>query len=467
MLERPHERAAAVAPMVRRGRFELAAGLAYGSFPRMPPATLLTDAYDVLDPQPIDFATQADFYVEPPPRLHDDLTPSPNPMDRIRRALRTTWPAKVFLAGHVGAGKSTQLRRLASDPEIQQRFSVAMVRLETVELPFLDAAQLLFHMVRELYEHGRSLGALGDEAALRKHVAAMNEHLFGEQGLSPEGGTTSIELNLWLLKLRQDLKVSEKARKRFRDFGETHRTLLQDLLRDLSSTIELALQNTGRPSTLLMVIDDLDKVRAPEQQKDLFQTNLGALLAPRFRVIYTLPAAVSFDPSRRELHHAVEHLYPERVLDKARETYDPMKVFLDDAAPFFRDVLHRRVDAALFDDEAVRLAVAFSGGVVRDYFRLLKEATAIAEQLGQSRVDATALKSAVREERLRWTRTLDHEDYLALISVHHTHDRRDDERHRRLLDLGLLLECYNDDTWYEAHPLLWASLERRARDDHG
>lgn len=431
----------------------------------MPRATTLTDAYDVLDPQPIDFATQADFYVEPPPRVHDDLTPSANPMARIRRALRTTWPAKVFLAGHVGAGKSTQLRRLASDPDILRHFSVVLVRLETVELPFLDAAQLLFHMVRELYEHGKALGALGDEAAVRKHVEAMNRHLFGEQGLSSEGGTTSVELDLWLLKLRQDLKVSENARRRFRDFGETHRTLLQDLLRDLSSTIELSLQNTGRPSTLLMVIDDLDKVRAPEQQADLFQTNLGALLAPRFRVIYTLPAAVSFDPARRELHHAVEHLYPERVLDKARNTFNPMSVFLDEAIPFFLEALHRRVDPGLFDDEAVRLAIAYSGGVVRDYFRLLKEATAIAEQLGQRRVDAATLRGAVREERLRWTRTLDHEDYRALISVHRTHDRKDDPRHRRLLDLGLLLECYNDDTWYEAHPLLWASLERRARDD--
>lgn len=433
----------------------------------MPPATTLTDAYDVLDPQPIDFATQADFYVEPPPRVHDDQTPSPNPMDRIRRALRTTWPAKVFLAGHVGAGKSTQLRRLASDPEIRGRFSVALVRLETVELPFLDTPQLLFHMVRELYEHGKAIGALQDEAALHKHVVAMNRHLFGEQGLTSEGGTTSIEVNLWLLKLRQDLKVSENARQRFRDFGETHRTLLQDLLRDLSSSIELSLQNAGKPSTLLMVIDDLDKVRTPEQQKDLFRTNLGALLAPRFRVIYTLPAAVSFDPARRELHHAVEHLYPERVLDKARDTFNPMSVFLDEAVPFFREILHRRAEPRLFDSEAVQLAVAYSGGVVRDYFRLLKEATAIAEQLGQGHVDAATLKSAIREERLRWTRTLDHEDYRALISVHRTHDRRDDDRHHRLLDLGLLLECYNDDTWYEAHPLLWASLERRARDDDG
>jgi hypothetical protein len=144
-----------------------------------------------------------------------------------------------------------------------------------------------------------------------------------------------------------------------------------------------------------------------------------------------------------------------------------MSVFLDEALPFFREALHRRVEARLFDEEAVRVAVAFSGGVVRDYFRLLKEATAIAEQLGQGRVDATAVRGAIREERLRWTRTLAHEDYRALIAVHRTHDREDDERHRRLLDLGLLLECYNDDTWYEAHPLLWASLERRARDDDG
>lgn len=431
----------------------------------MAKANTLTDAYDVLDPQPIDFETQRDYYEEPPPRIHDDMTPSPNPMARIRRMLQTSRPAKVFVAGHVGAGKSTQLRKLASDSDVQKHFSVILVRLETVELPFLDSAQLLFHMARELYEHGKKLGALGDETSSRKHVEAMDKHLFGEKGLVPESGTTSFEINLWLVKLRQDLKVSEKARSRFRDFGETHRTLLQDFLRDLSTSIELSLHTSGKPSALLMVIDDLDKVRAIDQQRDLFQVNLGALLTLPFRVIYTLPAAVSFDPTRRELHYAVEHIYPERVLDKPRGSFQPMNRLLEESLSFFQNILWRRVEKSLFDSEAIRFAVAYSGGVARDYFRLLKEAAAIAEQLGYSQVDVASMKSAIREERLRWTRALDHEDYQALILTHRTHDRRDDERHRRLMDLGLLLECYNDDTWYEAHPLLWASLERRQNDD--
>lgn len=122
-------------------------------------------------------------------------------------------------------------------------------------------------MPRALYEHGKSLGALADDAALRKHVAAMNQQLFGGQGLTSKEGTVGVEIDLLLLKVRQELKISESARKRFRDFGETHRTVLQDLLRDLSATIELQLQNTGRPSTLLMVIDDLDKVRPPSSRE--------------------------------------------------------------------------------------------------------------------------------------------------------------------------------------------------------
>jgi hypothetical protein len=433
-------------------------------------ATTLTEAYDVLDPQPIDFKTQADFYVEPPPREHDDGTFTPHPMARIRRALRTTTPAKVFLAGHVGAGKSTQLRHFAADPEIEAMFSVVLVRLETTELPFLDAAQLLFHMSRELYEHGKALGAFGVDGAekpWRRHLEALNAALYGKTGPSAAEGTIGIEVDLFLVKLREDLRVSETRRKQFREFGETHRTVLLDLLRDLSVAVETALLHGKGAKTLLMIIDDLDKVRAPERQKDLFQTDLGALFAPRFRVIYTLPAAVSFDPSRRELLQAVEHLYPERVLDKAPNGFDPMRAFLDSALPFFRDALHKRVEPSLVEEEAIKLATAYSGGVARDYFRLLKEASAIAEQLGQTKIDVPSARAAIREERLRWTRSLDHDDYTALLKVHRTHDRRDDDRHRRLLDLGLLLECYNDDTWYEAHPLLWGSLERRAHDDGG
>lgn len=433
----------------------------------MPRATTLNEVYDVLDPQPIDFKTQADLYVEPPPRGHDDGTVTPSPMARIRRALRTTAPAKVFLAGHVGAGKSTQLRRFAVEPSTQALFSVVLVRLETTELPFLDVAQLLFHMARGLYEHGRSLSMLGGDQPWRKHLEALDKALYGADGLTVTEGTTAIEVDLLVVKLRQDLRASQGRRQKLREFGESQRSVLIRLLDELSVAIEKALHEAGKPSTLLMVLDDLDKVRAPEQQKDLFQTNLGALFEPRFRVVYTLPAAVSFDPTRRELLQAVEHLYPERVLAKAPASFEPEQAFLDSALPFFKEALEKRVDPSLVDEAAVRLATAYSGGVVRDYFRLLKEASAIAEQLGQTRLDAAAVRGAIREERLRWTRSLTHDDYKALLTVHRTHDRGEDEQYRRLLDLGLLLECYNDDTWYEAHPLLWGSLERRARDDAG
>lgn len=427
----------------------------------MPRATNLSEAYDVLDPQPIDFTTQADFYVEPPPREHDDGEIAPNPMTRIRKALHTTGAAKMFLAGHVGAGKSTQLRRLAADPLIAQRFSVVMVRLDITDVPFLDPWQLLFHMAIALYEHGKRLDLLKDEKRLRAHVERLDAALYGGTGLSAKEGTVELTIDLFLVKLREELRVSENKRRAFREFGETNRSVLVDMLRDLSVEIETALL----PKTLLVVIDDLDKVRDAERQDDLFHKGVGALLAPRFRVIYTLPAAVSFDPSRRELVNAVEHLYPERVLDKAPDGFDPMHVFLDGTFPFFQDVVHKRLSPELIDDDAIRLATAFSGGVVRDFFSLLKEASGIAEMNGATRIEAKAVRSAVREERLRMTRGMTAEDYDALLTVHRTHKRRREDAMQRLMDIGLLLECYNDDAWYEAHPILWDSLKRHARDD--
>ncbi|MFO0587175.1 MAG: hypothetical protein U0441_06545 [Polyangiaceae bacterium] len=429
----------------------------------MPRATNLNDAYDVLDPQPIDFTTQADFYVEPPPREHDDGERAPNPMTRIRKALQTTSAAKMFLAGHVGAGKSTQLRRLAADPSIEQRFSVVMVRLDMTDLPFLDPLQLLFHMAIGLYEHGKRLGLFKDDKPWRKHLERLDAALYGGTGLSATEGTVGLEIDLFLVKVREELRVSENRRREFRTFGETNRTVLIDLLRELSVEIETALL----PKTLLVIIDDLDKVRDAERQDDLFHKGVGTLFAPRFRVIYTLPVAVAFDPSRRELINAVEHLYPERVLEKSPDGFDPLHAFRDDALPFFRDAVHKRVEPDLVEEEAIRLATAFSGGVVRYVFFLLKEASAIAEMRGATKIDAKAVRSAVREERLRLTRGLTREDYDALLAAHQTHDRKDDARYQWLQDIGVLLECYNDDAWYEAHPILWDSLKRRAHDAAG
>lgn len=431
-------------------------------------AKTLRDALDVLELEPLEFlsgkqsgsASDPAFYVEPPPRDEEgDGLPGPGPTDRIKeQLLAEQHHTKVFLSGHIGSGKSTQINKLTADDDLRSAFSVVLLRIEAGLIPFLNAAQLLFLISEAVYTFGAREGLLTAKAKWRNILRDLDARIFGESGVVAKEGTISAEFNLLFVKIREDLKLNEHRRRQFRELGETQQSLFLDLLTALKVDVESSLVEQGKHNSLLLLIDDLDKVRGPDQQKDIFDTNLGLLYALPFRALFTVPTGVVFSPNRAEVRRKLEHLYPLRVLDKAPDGFDPEKAFIPTSDAFFRQALDRRVEPSLFEDGAVRLAAIYSGGVVREFFRLLRTAVYIAMHNKLPVVDERALRAAVRDERRRETVGLYRPDYEALLAIHRTHEMARNEE-RRYLDEARVLECFNDRTWYEVSPLLWKVIK--------
>ncbi|HSN99640.1 MAG TPA: hypothetical protein VLS89_15200, partial [Candidatus Nanopelagicales bacterium] len=104
-----------------------------------------------------------------------------------------------------------------------------------------------------------------------------------------------------------------------------------------------------------------------------------------------------------------------------------------------------------------------SGGVLREYFRLMWSAANLATYHGLERLDGRVLRAAVRDARLRESAGLLLPDMEALLLVHRKHGLTGDVQ-RRYLDEGRVLECYNDRVWYEVNPLLWSVIRPQERD---
>lgn len=428
-------------------------------------AKTLNEALDVLDVVPLDFvgtttsaASNPAFYTELPPLDHDDL-PGSGPAERLRRSLLgRRGSTKVFLSGHVGSGKSTQISRLVADAAIQEAFTVILLRLEPQLAPFLDAGQLLFLIAGAIFEEGIKQELLTEGARWRKTLEDIDTRLNGDAGLVARQGKTVAECNLLFVKVSQELQLSEHRRRQFRQLGETEESLFLDLLSELTLDVERSLVERASHRSLLVLIDDLDKVRSPEQQRDIFDTNLPALMQLPFCVLYTVPTGIKFGANRQELRRVIEHLYPVRVLDKAPHSFDPERAFIAGSDAFFRSALYQRVEPALVDEEAIRLAAIYSGGVVREFFRFMWSATDLADYHKLTRVDARVMRAAVRDARLRESAGLLGPDMQALVEVHRKHVIERDED-RRYLDEGRVLECYNDRVWYEVNPLLWSVVK--------
>ncbi|WP_437831558.1 P-loop NTPase fold protein [Sorangium sp. So ce1153] len=438
----------------------------------MPRATTLEEARKVLDPRPLDFrepnpqgakeASDPKFYTELPARREGNFK-LPGPLERLRqRLLSGTRDTKLFLSGHVGSGKSTELSRLAVHPQIQEQFSVLMLRFEEQEWATLDSSQVLFRLAGALFESHKD--RLSKQKRWKEIAEDLNQRIFQPMGIQAKEGAGSVEFDLVVVKLKQELKLSEKARRQFRAFGETQQSLLQDFLAALVDDIENALSADEGPNELLVVVDDLDKVRGAEAQKEIFDTNLNALLAPPLRVVYTVPTGVRFGESRADIRHNVEHLFPVRVLGKAPGSFRPEDAFLEERMDFFNDLVEHRVDPNLIQKGAVRLAAMYSGGVLRDFFRMLREGAQMAAYNDQPMLDTIAMTYALNDARLKESVGLYGPDYEALAHAHRTNELRSAED-RRYLDLSRIIESHNGSAWFDAHPLLWKLLEEHQKTD--
>jgi hypothetical protein len=341
------------------------------------------------------------------------------------------------------------------------RFNVVSFRFEDQEWAMLDSSQVLFRIAAELFDkHRDRLAKLGH---WKKILKSLNDGVFAPVGMQLKETSTNVEVSALIFKLRQDFKLSAGVRKQFRDYGETKQSILQDLIRDLVDDVENALTEEEGPNELLLVVDDLDKLRTEEQQRDIFDVNLSALLAPQLRILYTVPTAVRFsDEVRAEIRQNAEDLFPVRVLKTAPDTWNPEDAYVDERIGFFHTVVQRRVAPGLIQQDAIRLAAIYAGGVLRDFFRLLREGVALAIYNDMLVLDGVAMRYAVEEERREESIGLYGPDYSALIQVHRTNALRDDED-RRYLTLSRVIECSNVTVWFDANPLLWHVLEEHAK----
>ena len=107
---------------------------------------------------------ELDLPLEPMP----DGSPNPfyvnrpgNPTSRLERELTRPYrqPPKHFFSGHRGSGKSTELRRLAVQPAIRQRFWPIHFSIgDNADVNNLDFRDVLLAIGGQMYHHYRKSG---------------------------------------------------------------------------------------------------------------------------------------------------------------------------------------------------------------------------------------------------------------------------------------------------------------------
>lgn len=435
--------------------------------PIMTKAKTLYEFMNVFSPFPLDGDNFNEFYVD---------TESVRGTEMKKMAMSCLYGgnpfAKILFSGHMGSGKTTEVYKLAKD--ISSEYEVVKISLmKDLDLYNLSYIDLIFEIMSAIILHvdGR-LGMLSDSDMSMFnqlynywHAEYFKTEITNEDSeyvASVDGGMKaeqSVSLGSGLLaKFKFLVHVAVNGQGIFRTSTQTKDDLkvkIEPRMRDLISAINSMIVGINRsiaPKKLLIIIEDLDKADSLVVE-DLFGKHQTQLFAINVKTIYMLPIYFKYSLDFKRVKDNADASYVLNTIS----VLDRNKHENVENVEFFKQFVYKRADERFFDDDALKLMIRKSGGILRDLFSLLVDASlnAVIDHPDIELITMEDAEKACVKLRTEYVKTIEtQQHYEKLMQVYSNSDEVFEDR--ILMDLlraNMVIEC-GEDKFYLVHPLI-------------
>jgi hypothetical protein len=356
----------------------------------------------------------------------------------------------VLFFGHVGAGKTTELKFFAA--KLQETGHFLCVEIDVTDVldrNNLQYADLLMAMANALLQALQDEGVAPPADALRQlenwfmekvRTRAEVQEFTGEisAGASAEAGIP------FLAKLFTKFSTAFRANATYKDeLRHVIRNTFTQLASAFNHLIRGAEQALGKSIRVLFIVDGTDKLRE-EDRRRLFVEDAELLLTVEALAVYTAPIALKYEGG------LTGKLDADLVLPMIK-LEDENGTRCEAGWRAMRAILLKRADRSLFSSEQdIDRLVEKSGGHPRELLRLLQYCCEFADD----RIDARVVEKSIAQLASEYRRLLEPDDYGRLAQIDRTTlDLGNDEKIRHLLYCLALLE-YNNGGWRRSHPVI-------------
>ncbi|MBW4621820.1 MAG: ATP-binding protein [Cyanosarcina radialis HA8281-LM2] len=228
-------------------------------------------------------------------------------IEKLARTINRTASGKhtcQLFTGHIGCGKSTELRRLEAELNQEGFHVVYFQATEDLDMADVDVTDILLSMIRQV---SQSLEAVGIRLRPRYF-----EKLFGEivdflQTPIEFSYQNEFSLPYGLGKITAKTKDSPQLRSRLRGFLEPRTNgILESINQEILAVANDRLREQGKKG-LVVIVDDLDRVdprpkpSGKSQPEYLFVDRGEQLRRLNCHVVYTIPLSLIFSNESQAL----------------------------------------------------------------------------------------------------------------------------------------------------------------------
>jgi len=373
--------------------------------------------------------------------------------DPVGKAFFAPNEKHVLFFGHIGSGKTTELRRYAQWLNESKRYYVVEVdvltKLDRNNLQYTEALMAMAESLLErLVGDGYALNE-GDLQPMRDwfskvtQIKVESREVSGElkTGMEASGGIPG------LVKLFANFtaafKTGSSQKNEWRQEIRNHFTTLSAAFNQFIRSVESLLKEKDRADRVLFLVDGTDKMRG-EDTLQFFVQDAEQLLAIQTLAIYTAPLELKYDGRMGGKLDADIVLPMVKLYERDGRRCEAGWTALT-------QLLLLRADRSLFSsEEDVAKLVEHCGGHPRELLRLLK----LCCEFADSSIDDKVVQRSIAQLAADYRYFLKPADYELLANIDNTPEQGgNDEAAQHLLHRLALLQ-YNDGAWRRSHPVI-------------
>jgi hypothetical protein len=385
---------------------------------------------------------------------------------------RAQFPCHILYSGHLGSGKSTELNRLKAKLE-ENRLFVCFVDVQgKLDLDTLKHTDLFIFLLESLLgcakEHRLSIKEeklnqiknylLKEETKIVSKTGSAE----AEFDASFEAKSPSILFSVLSLvsKIRASMQIKSDYRDEWRINMEpdinTYIRMINSLLRDIRDS---AAEKSYVNSFPIILIDSLEKT-ANSPVIQLFSAHSSDLVRLDASMVISYPVSLTYLPMCNHIKSYFTLSCRLPMIELWRWNQNERKYINKGAliqSPGFRvlrEIILRRIDESIIDDEALMMIIQKTGGFLRDLFSAAFSSALNALAKGHDKIEVDDAFEALDEMRSEICSQFPDKSKPILIKII-SGDKMYayNEQLAELMQSGAVLE-YNGKRWVDVHPLV-------------
>lgn len=432
----------------------------------MSKALNITDIVNIFDARPLSSHEKiGEFYVDTSEARGEDT--AAKMMFLLEHSDKKN--QKFLFMGHNGCGKSTELYKIADilNPKyLIIHYSISQY-VDFIGISYID---VLFSILNNVLSASTDYKInIERDAVLSIYNYWKDEKVvsFTEEETAQVEAEASVGFSLFEMlseKIKFFLQTSSKVK------DETTRKI-EPTIPELISKINLLLADfTKKTNDLgkipLLMVDDLDKL-GMIQAREIFIDHSRYITSLNLNIVYTFPIYLFYSPDFK----LIESDFDECLLLSVIKVRYPSGEKYSKGFETIREIIFKRVDASLFDDNVVDFVIDKSAGSLRTAFRLLRESALNAVlyckksgiDLATMKVRSEDVQKAYQAYKSEMERLVRKEQIEMLREIHHTKRPFIDKDNILVMDLlrSLAVIEYNSERWCDLNPAIREFLKEK------